>query len=847
VDIEGGADAVTLADTLAGLSYIMEYRIKGKFPHLDLDLMRRVCKALLMYMGNKQGKGFSVGGNTKGFTPESDMAFVLFAEFFQEVEEFRQAVSEVPETDLRTSLHIAERCKNGSQEQRQSCVALLLLLQTLPQFRDWRELVDDEGLSQVESVYNQMAPGMTVPQIPFSKEELYPPPSLYFDRKVDRLADMFNTDINIGLSSAVVADLQAHYGPNQLPRPKPPSVLKMIWNQLTDFMVILLIVVVIVELAFRSWPEAIVLAAVVVLNVIIGFSQEYKANQAMEALMSLSVPMAVVIRDGQQQKIDAALLVPGDVVILEEGDAVPADLRIVESAQLEVIEAILTGESLPCSKNPKHIRARTRKLPLGDCKGNAFMSTVVAKGRGKGIVVRIGLATEIGKISAAITSQPHQKTPIQKRLDRLGVWLVAIAVILCALVVVIGVAWRNPVMDMVEVGISLAVSVIPEGLVAVTTVTMAMGVSRMASQNAIVRKLPSVETLGSVTVICSDKTGTLTEGKMGTAMMWTSDGQGYNFTKSTDLDPTVGGIAYAMEASASTSGNPLDATSGSEIAKTLEACPAQVVLATLVCALCNNSTVALEDGAWKTTGDPTEVALLVAAQKAGFGREWWVSTGGLSKVGEYAFDSERKLMSAVYAPSGQSGVALNFQTAVIAVKGAPEALLSRCTYRLPPSEVLGPNATVADLSAAKVPLDEDFVKIVSDKSAEMAGYGLRMLGLAIRSVSVPEASDIIKAEKSQAAESDLVFVGLVGLIDPPKAGVKEAVETCKRAGIKVIMITGDHIATASAIAKQLGILDPNDPSGCRAMKGTDLDLLSEEGLGELRPFPSVFARVRFVN
>ncbi|KAI9010144.1 hypothetical protein DFJ74DRAFT_711164 [Hyaloraphidium curvatum] len=755
VDVDQ-VEEITLTDVLSGLAYVMEYRIEGgRYPHLDLAIMRRLAKALLNNMGKQDKKLVN-----RKFTPESTMAFRLFAEFLAEVEEFRVAVTEYPESDLRQFLSIHLRCKASSPlEDKLAAAKILTILQRMPEFKDWMELVDEKYQGQVESVLKEIAPDMKEIQIPEPEAELRPPPSLYFDRKIPILADMFKTDVDKGLNSSDVPALRAYYGTNELPKPPRPSV-------------IILLIVAIVEAALQEWREAVILFAVVIMNVAIGFSQEWKAKQALEALMSLSVPQAVVIRDGVTSTIDSADIVPGDIVP-PAGDAVPADLRIAEASQLEIVEALLTGESVPVAKSPKHIRSTTRKLPLGDCKGNAFMSTVVAKGRGKGIAVRTGRNSEIGKISAAITSQPTVKTPIQQRLNRLGLYLVLVSVVACVLMVVIGVAWGRPAGEMVKIGISLAVSVIPEGLVAVVTVTMAIGVSRMAAENAIVRKLPSVETLGSVTVICSDKTGTLTEGKMGTAQLRTVDGNRFVFTQSTDLDPTV--------------------------------------------------------------------ALVVAAEKSGFGKEFWTNTIGLTKSGEFAFDSDRKLMSSIYA-SGRSGTLplQGFASSIVLVKGAPEGVLSRCVAYLP-----GGVPDLRDEAGLRnpVPIDDAAIQRVSDQSAEMAGNGLRVLGLAVRLVDSAEAAKILQSENPELSETDLCFVGLVGLIDPPKAGVAEAVATCKEAGIKVVMITGDHIATASAIARQLGILDPSVPSQNRAMKGTDLDLLSDEALGDLRPFPGVFARV----
>lgn len=460
------------------------------------------------------------------------------------------------------------------------------------------------------------------------------------------------------------------------------------------------------------------------------------------------------------------------------------------------------------------------------------MSTVVAKGRGKGIAVRTGRNTEIGKISAAITSQPTVKTPIQQRLNRLGLYLVIVSVVACVLMVVIGVAWGHPWGEMVKIGISLAVSVIPEGLVAVVTVTMAIGVSRMASQNAIVRKLPSVETLGSVTVICSDKTGTLTEGKMGLAELWTIDSSKYVFTRSTDLDPTVGGVEFAgipspqngqpAEEDGQTNGTvtkPKVDNASTPVAKDIAAAPAQMAASMLVCCLCNNASVSKDEtGNWKPTGDPTEVALVVAAEKSGFGKEFWTNQVGLAKEGEFAFDSDRKLMSSIYRPSKpDASVLAGLSSSLILVKGAPEGVLDRCVSYLPAGL-----KSLADEDALRKapPLDDSVVQRVGEQGAEMASHGLRVLGLAIRVVDADTAKSILDSGNSELSEAQLCFVGLVGLIDPPKsvlfsrrkccrvpvtyplsfpifrAGVADAVETCKSAGIKVVMITGDHISTA---------------------------------------------------
>ncbi|KAI8926362.1 hypothetical protein BC831DRAFT_456893 [Entophlyctis helioformis] len=840
---------IAVLDVLQGLKYVMDYRVRGgKMPNLDAAIMTRLAKGLLQHMGHQRGNLIA-----KKTTEEADLAFVLFGEFIDEVHEFRLAVSEYSASDLRHSMKLHRRCQPRSPtEQREAAAALLGLLTTrFPQFADWRELVKEDEHDDIERLIKEFPDKFRAPVMP-ARQAFFPPASLYFDKNVERLAEMYGSSTEKGLAASRIETLRSHYGPNQLPDPPKPSLLGMIWTQLTDFMVIILIVAAIVEFAFQDPNPAIVLLVVVVLNVIIGTSQEYKANKALEALLTLSVPQATVIRDGAKSIINSSELVPGDLVVLEEGDAVPADLRLCEVAQLEIIESILTGESLPIAKNIRTIRKRTRRIPLGDCKGSAFMTTVVAKGRGKGIVVRTGVTTEIGKISQAISSTPNQKSNIERKLSLLGKILVAVAIFLCGVIVAIGLAYRRPPVDMVKIGISLAVSVIPEGLVAVVTVTMALGVARMAAKNAIVRKLPSVETLGSVTVICSDKTGTLTEGKMGTQALWTADNTMFNFTHSTSLDPEMGcaNIVSSQELSlalnAETESPVIAGLTPKPVSKTISDMPNHLVASLMSAALCCNANIVRDDekSAWKPIGDPTEIAMVVASRKANVSREYLENEVGMTKLGEYAFDSERKLMSVVYqpGPAKPGSMSLPTDSAFVFAKGAPEQILVNCTSSLDTSASGAKGYDFFNEFPTR-PLDDAYVEFVSKRSSQMASSGLRVLGLAMRKVSSQDAAAIVRANKSTAAETDLVFVGLIGLIDPPKEGVKASVATCKRAGIRVIMITGDHVATATAIAKDLGIIDEDNPAESRAMKGYEIDLLSEEQLAEQSPFPVVFARV----
>ncbi|KAG0215652.1 P-type ATPase [Mortierella sp. GBA30] len=901
-DVQSNKD-ISLEEVMDGLRYVMEYRIKGgRYPSLDHDIMRRLADGLLLNMGDTEKK--------RRFRPklteEADVAFQLFGEFLLEVQEFRQAVGAKPVSDLRHALKLDVRCGPGSTEQeQQSAVALIALLTGIyPQFSDWRELVKGEGQSDVQKCMKEYADFVRANKMPEMGGVILAPQALCFDRRIKRCLKMFRTSLETGLPSEAIPDLQAHYGKNILPQPPRTSIFKMLWTQFTDFMILLLLAVAVLMAATKDFIPMAVLLIVVVLNAIIGFTQEYKAGKALDALTKLSVPRAQVLRDGSTSMINSEELVPGDIVILEEGESVPADLRLAEVSQLEIIESILTGESVAVSKDPKEIKTLTRKLPLGDCKGNAFMSTVVAKGRGKGIVVRTGRLTEMGKISAAITGARKILTPVQRKLALLGKLLVVFAIVLCAVMAGIKIAYHNDVGESLKIALSLAVSVIPEGLVAVTTVTMALGVRRMAARKAIVRTLPAVETLGSVTYICSDKTGTLTEGKMGAAELWTSDGVAYGFTESTSLDPNRGDVVVKTNAT----GEP------HILKKTLSDVPAQMLISLMVSSLCNNSSVVQKDKddggvvaiplknidsedtalaepeslEWKGIGDPTEVALVVAAQKAGFPKTYFHGLG-YSRIYEQAFDSERKVMSVVYKAPLATASKSDGHFEFVLAKGAPEEILNRCVGYLPsvtsnslasPLDVLKPGEE--ELSQ---PITEEFYDSVSEASGRMADNGLRVLGLAYKRVKVngggsvesgvgdgldninkvkdekeapaptlkPTKLDLLTAANANQvddddeeeeippgyAESDLVFLGLIGLIDPARAGVKESVRICKEAGVTVVMITGDHIKTASAIAKELGILE----EGGRAIKGEELDLLSEQAIAELKPFPNVFARV----
>ncbi|ORZ08400.1 hypothetical protein BCR42DRAFT_462924 [Absidia repens] len=886
----------------------MDYRIKGGYhPRLDAALMNRLCEALLLNTGHTEGHLLR-----KRTTPAADTAFFLFGDFLEEVDEFRAAVGKRDIFDLRQQLKIHHRCQPSStDEQKRGAIAMIQLMSQFVQLSDWRDLIKENEQGDMDTLLkSSLAAEITkqknskMPPSPMLASTpnllLPPPPRLYFDRSVEKMLGMFaHTDPQKGLPSHLVPSLREHYGGlNKLPDPPKPSALKMVWTQLTDFIVLILLAAAVVQAGQQEFNSMAVLLVVVVLNTIIGFSQEWKASKTLNALMNLSVPMAQVIRDGEQQMLDSEELVPGDLVVLEEGDAVPADLRLIDVAQLELVEGILTGESVPVQKSADAIKAKSRRIPLGDCKGNAFMSTTVARGRAKAIVVRTGTQTEIGKISSAIHAgaKTKTKTPVQRKLNKLGKYLVLIAILLCALVVVIGVAWKKDIRTMLNVGLSLAVSVIPEGLVAVTTVTMALGVRRMATNNCVVRTLPAVESLGSVTVICSDKTGTLTEGKMGVAELWTGDDALYRFTESTSLNPNQGEIiqepaelrrrmihlhratntkpqSSLILPSATSQGlssqpqrenqqQPVDYASMRSHpmdSQSPQLYPPHLRYALMVAGLCNNSSVMMDEETkeWLPVGDPTEIALTVASQKGKLGRSIWQQQEGFTKVHERAFDSERKLMSSVYQQQKSTD---DNQTKTshywVLCKGAPEELLAKCsTYLTPSSNSTTTTTTTSSSSPPSLvhndsnfaPITDQFVEEVLNQSSTMASQGLRVLGLAFKKVDLDlttfeDKEESIKNEP-HLAESEFGFVALAGLMDPPKQGVKDAVTTCQEAGIRVMMITGDHVDTATAIAEKLGIFQKDVPGLNRAILGRELDLLSEDALIELDPFPNVFARV----
>jgi len=610
---------------------------------------------------------------------------------------------------------------------------------------------------------------------------------LFYTKSTEQIIQHFHSNLEKGLTEAEAKIRVEMNGENRLPEPKKVSALSMFFKQFANFMIYILLGATILSLILGDIKDAILIGIVLVINAIIGFYQEYKAEKTLASLKKMASPTAKVLREGQIKEIATHKLVTGDIVVLEEGDIIPADLRLTESIGLEINEAILTGESVPSQKDAEDIIEN--KVAVGDQLNMAFMGTVISSGNGHGIVIATSAATQIGKIAQTLAIPYEKPTPLQRNLNTLGKYIVTAAIVVAVLIFVVGIIQGRNFNEQLFTVISLAVAVIPEGLVAVVTVTMAIGVARMAKRNAIVRSLPAVETLGAVNVICSDKTGTLTEGKMVVSDLWLGN-RSYSVT-GTGIKPE--GALYFEE-------------------QQVHELPSEVHQALVVASLCNDAVLQQSnDGTWGAVGDTTEIALQVLAHKLDVKKNElerrWKFIEGLP------FDSDRKRMSVIYNnPSNEI---------VVLTKGAPEEILSTCTRIVNGSETM--------------PLDESARENFKRMNIEMAARGLRVLALATR--TIPEMlSDV----EPKTLERDLTLIGMVGVLDPARPEAKKAVEECRRAGIKVMMITGDHPATAANIATSLGIFDPRAD---KVMTGDELDNFTEEDLIGLAQFPKVFARV----
>ena len=613
------------------------------------------------------------------------------------------------------------------------------------------------------------------------------------------------TDLRSGLSEDQVRQRLQQVGPNELQERGGRSPWAILWDQISSVMVLILIAAAIVSALLGKVTETIAIAGIVILFTVLGFAQEYRAEKAMAALRKLAIPIVRVIRGSERREIAANQLVPGDIVLLEAGSAIPADLRLAESVNLRIQEAILTGESEPVEKETAAYQIAT--MPLGDRRNMAYMGTVATYGRGRGVVVETGMSTELGKIANLIQDVGPGETPLQVRLDQVGKLLAIVGLIAAALVLAIGVYLNEPLDEMFLTAVSVAVAVVPEGLPAVVTVTLALGAQRMLRRNALIRKLPAVETLGAVTVICSDKTGTLTENRM-TVTVIDVAGHYLELTGTSAMHPAP-------------SLNPTGGGSTPDLAGQ----PPAIGLTVAGGALCNDATLRPnpETRRYAVIGDPTEGALLVAAAQAGLELE--ALNKALPRVAELPFDSDRKRMTTVHSlPADPAQVsptlrALRPEGLYLSItKGSVDGLLDIS------SQIWTENGVL--------PLDTAWHGRIQQANEQMAQNGMRVLGLGYRWLEDP----------AHLAESDLVFMGLTGMIDPPRPEVKEAVATCATAGIRPVMITGDHPLTARFIAYDLGISQNG-----RVKTGVMLDGMSQEEFEQAVDEVSIYARVSPAN
>ena len=605
-----------------------------------------------------------------------------------------------------------------------------------------------------------------------------------------------------GLTSTEVQERLATYGSNELSEGKTISPFQILWEQFSSTMVVILIVAAVVSGLLGKPTETIAISAIVVLFGILGFVQEYRAEQAMVALKKLTVPAVRVRRNGKIQEVSARNLVPGDTLLLEAGNLVPADVRLIESANLRIQEAALTGESEPVEKSIASIDREG--VPLGDRLNMGYMGTLVSYGRGEAIVTATGMQTELGKIATLIQAVDDGETPLQRRLDQVGKILAAGGVVVAILVMIIGILRGEPTSDMFLTAVSVAVAVVPEGLPAVVTITLALGAQRMLNRNALIRKLPAVETLGSVTVICSDKTGTLTENRMTVTVI---DVAGHSIElMGTSRTKTVEDVIATSDM--------------------LADAPPSVAMVLAGGALCNDASLQpnAETGRYEALGDPTEGALLVAAAQAGLNLAELNKV--LPRVAELPFDSTRKRMTTIHElPTDRANLPAALQEIepqvgkyLAITKGAIDSLLDITTH--------------VWVEGQPTVIDDEWRDRVQKANDKMAENGIRVLGVCLHWL------DEISTNVTTDAENELIVIGLVGMIDPPRPEVKEAVRIAKSAGIRPIMITGDHPLTARFIAHDLGIA-----TNGRVKTGQNIDAMTDEEFSLAVQDVSVFARV----
>ncbi|PYD99380.1 cation-translocating P-type ATPase [Bacillus cereus] len=591
--------------------------------------------------------------------------------------------------------------------------------------------------------------------------------SNWYSKTKDQTLIDLETNEQHGLTEEIVNERLTQYGANELATKQKRSLWQRIFAQINDVLVYVLIIAALISAFVGEWADASIIALVVVLNAVIGVVQESKAEQALEALKKMATPKAIVKRDGELKEIPSEHVVPGDVVMLDAGRYIPCDLRLIETANLKVEESALTGESVPVDKDAIHHPSMQsdEQVPLGDQKNMAFMSTLVTYGRGVGIAVETGMNSQIGKIATLLHEADDDMTPLQKSLAQVGKYLGFVAVAICIVMFLIGFLQGRDTLEMFMTAISLAVAAIPEGLPAIVSIVLAIGVQRMIKQNVIIRKLPAVEALGSVTIICSDKTGTLTQNKM-TVTHFYSD-------------------------------NTYDQLERLNVNNDTQ----RLLLENMV--LCNDASYNNES----QTGDPTEIALLVAGSTFNMQKDHLEKIHG--RVNELPFDSDRKMMSTVHTYD---------ESYYSMTKGAIDKLLPLCTH-------IFKNGKIESLT-------EDDKNQILEAAEAMSQESLRVLSFAFKQYN---SSDV----DIDHLEENLIFIGLVGMIDPPRTEVKDSISECKKAGIRTVMITGDHKDTAFAIAKELGIAEEIS----EIMIGTELDNISDTELANKINHLHVFARV----
>ncbi|GHU03981.1 ATPase [Betaproteobacteria bacterium] len=636
---------------------------------------------------------------------------------------------------------------------------------------------------------------------------------------IEEVARELKTYLDDGLTQLEAQARLQRYGPNELTEKPRPGFMARLWDQINNYLIIILIVAAIISLVLGEMVDSMAIMFIVALNCVVGVVQESKAEQALAALKKMSAPNAQVMRSGRMATISGRGIVIGDIVLLEAGNYVPADLRLVETANLKIEEASLTGESVPVEKDAA--RVFDAEVPPGDRKNMAFMGTMITYGRGRGIVTGTGMNTQIGMIAEMLQSYEAESTPLQQKLEHLGKMLGTSCLVICALVFIYGLfrdthlasAFSNGFMNYLQAekkdivglfmtAVSLAIAAVPEGLPAIVTICLALGMQRMIRHNALIRRLPAVETLGCATVVCSDKTGTLTQNQMTVVQAWAG---GKRFR--------VSGEGYNPEGQFFAGDDVFDPRKDADASLLLQGA--------LVCndALLEENSRESGKDAWRIIGDPTEGALVVAAAKAGYSSEVLRKT--LPRVQEIPFDSDRKRMSTLHGTAlwnarGESGIA----PVLAFIKGAPDVVLDLCVQ-------YSHSGQASELSAA-------MRRKILEQNQDMASSALRVLAVACRPLA-----EVPKNLTPETVERDLIFIGLLGMIDPPRPEVIEALKVAREAGLKSIMVTGDYKDTARAIARDIGLLTP----GGRVLTGPEIERMSDAELAAVAPAMDVCCRV----